>query len=358
MFFNIGNKQNLDFPVHVSFPNICVSLDEGWKIDDNIISKGIDDNTCVLRYNNDCIEIDGGTRRKFPIFYDDCNVSNLLPLDNEYISGQGNNFIDNLVHLKPDTESTTFNYLDMSDRDIFDELYTYIDEKIKKFDHDLPINVFPTGGADISMLISFLIKHKKNYNLLTAEYKDMDYFTCHNRSKIGRFWAYRDIHYWRYPSILISGTHGDEMMLRNPQHAYMISKANNDDILAELERNPDYYHSHYFLRSKHKQSYDEADKMNLSLIETKNYILGRNSLDYQYWHMGETLTWTPLNDLTITNLILNFSYTTLKKQLLDAGITKELIRRNNPDHLKLMSQNKNVNHFNHLYKIFEGKETL
>lgn len=358
MFFNIGKELNFDFPVHVTFPGICLSLDEGWKIQENTISKGLEDNFCVLKYNKGAIEIDCGSRRKFPIFYDNENVSNLLSLEKEHTSGESATFVDNLVTLNCDSESTIFERIEMSDNELFDYLYTYIDEKVKKFESDLPINFFPTGGADVSMLISFVLKHKKKYNLLDSEYKAMDYFTCHNRSKIGRFWAYRDIHYWREPSILLSGTHGDEMMLRNPQHAYMISKANNENILDELATNADYYHSHYFLRPKHKISYDRADEMNLSIEEIRNYILGRNSLDYQYWHMGNTLTWTPLNDLKITNILLNFSYQAVKKQLLDAGITKQIIARNNPDHLKLVSKNKNINHFNHLYKIFQKEETL
>jgi hypothetical protein len=156
----------------------------------------------------------------------------------------------------------------------------------------------------------------------------------------------------------MSGTLGDEMMLRNPQHAYMLAKLNGEDIIEILKANPNLYHSHYYSRSKLKYFYDEADALNLDEEKTKNFILGRNSFDYQHWHMGETLTWTPLNDLTITNIMLNFSYAALRDQFLDAGISKKLIARNNPEHLKLVSQLKNVDHFGHLYKLFEGIDTL
>ena len=186
----------------------------------------------------------------------------------------------------------------------------------------------------------------------------MDYFTCHTSDNIGNNWAYRDIHYWTTPSILMSGTLGDEMMLRNPQHAYMLAKLNGENIIETLKANPDLYHSHYYSRSKLRHFYDEADTLNLNEAQTKNFILGRNSFDYQHWHMGETLTWTPLNDSTIANIMLNFSYAALRDQFLDAGISKKLIARNNPEHLKLVSKLKNVDHFGHLYKLFEGTDTL
>jgi len=358
MFFNIGTRPNFNFPTQVQYGNLYVGLDPGWTIKDNVATKGLPDTYCKLIYCDNNIRIEFGDRRKFPIFYDNNNISNLIELDHEYKSGESKNFIKGSVTLDSNKEDVSFKKINLNDTDLFEYLYSYLDDKIKNFDTDLPINFFPTGGADVSMLISFVLKHKKKYNLLDSEYKAMDYFTCHNRNTVGRFWAYRDIHYWREPSILLSGTHGDEMMLRNPMHAYMLGKANGEDILQDLKNNDNYYHSHYYLRNKHQDSYRKADDLNLSLDNVRKFILENNAFDYQYWHMGETLTWTPLNDLKITNILLNFSYSEIKNQLLDAGITKKIICRNNPVHLKLMSKNKNVNHFNHLYKIFEGEETL
>ena len=276
----------------------------------------------------------------------------------QYGANDGISLLDHSVKFLKNSYSTKFKNLNLPDDEIFDYLYEYIDNKIKNFETDLPIKLFPTGGVDISLLISFIIKHKKKYELLTYEHKDMDYFICHNRAAIGNNWAYRDIHYWTKPSILLSGTHGDEMMLRLPQHAYMLGKINGENILDELRNNTELYHSHYYLRSKQQKSYDEVNSLNLNESQTKEFILGRNSFDYQHWHMGETLTWTPLNDLTITNIMLNFRYAALRDQFLDAGISKKLIARNNPEHLKLISKLKNVDHFGHLHKLFEGIEKL
>jgi hypothetical protein len=277
---------------------MVISLDLGWNITNEVIYKGLPGNECTIRLNADSIIVDPGPRRTFPVYYNEDNISNLIDYTTTYTSGQ-----DLTVHnatVLANTESTTFAKLDLNDDELLDYLYNYLDDKVKNFNPGLPIKVFPTGGVDVALIISFILKNKKDYEFLNAEYKAMDYFTCHNRDNIGNNWAYRDIHYWTTPSILMSGTLGDEMMLRNPQHAYMLAKLNGENIIEILKANTGLYHSHYYSRSKLKYFYDEADALNLDEEKTKNFILGRNSFDYQHWHMGETLTWTPLNDLNIT----------------------------------------------------------
>ena len=356
MFFNIGSKVSDRFPVQIEHAGMFIGLDPGWNITDKVIYKGLAGNECTIYLNEDTIVVNPGPRRTFPVYYNEDNISNLIEYKTIYSSGQDLTVCN--AKVLANTESTTFTKLDLNDTELLDYLYDYIDDKVKNFNPGLPIKVFPTGGVDVALIISFILKHKKDYELLNVEYKTMDYFTCHNRASIGNNWAYRDIHYWTTPSILLSGTHGDEMMLRYPQHAYMLAKLNGENIIETLKANPDLYHSHYYSRSKLNYFYEEADALNLNEDQTKDFILGRNSFDYQHWHMGETLTWTPLNDLTIANIMLNFSYSILRDQFLDAGISKKLISRNNPEHLKLVSKLKNVDHFGHLYKLFEGIDSL
>jgi|LauGreSuBDMM15SN_2_FD.fasta_scaffold05228_6 hypothetical protein len=358
MFFNIGRIQNNNFPVHVKHNDLHIDLDTGWTITEKQISKGLSENQCTIKLLSSGIEIDTSIKRSFPVYYDCDNISNLFNYEMQYATNDGICLLNDSVKFLKNSYSTKFRNLNLTNNEVFDYLYHYLDDKIKNFETDLPIKLFPTGGVDISLLISFIIKHKKRYELLTYEHKDMDYFVCYNRADIGNNWAYRDIHHWTNPSILLSGTHGDEMMLRLPQHAYMLGKINGENILDDLRSNSNLYHSHYYLRSKQQKSYKEADELNLNADQAKEFILGRNSFDYQHWHLGNTLTWAPLNDLEITNIMLNFDYDFLRTQFLDAGISKKLIARNNPQHLKLVSQAKNVNHFGHLCKLFEGIDTL
>ena len=209
------------------------------------------------------------------------------------------------------------------------------------------------------MLISFIIKHNISYEIVDAEYKAQDYFVCHNRGRLKNFWAYNNIIYCKDVNVLMTGGNGDEMMLRNPQDAYLISKSNNSNLLELLQNNAiKFYHSEYFLKEKNIKLYKEVENIDLDILNIKNYIIQRNYFDYQFWHIGNTFTWAPLNDLKICNIMLNFSYKTLLTQLTDAEITKKIIKKNNPNLLKYVSPLKNNNGYKLLYKIFEGTESF
>jgi hypothetical protein len=358
MFFNISKEQNNEFPVHIEYAGLSIDLDNGWTVNDGCIYKGLPGNECTIICRDNAIIIDTHERRTFPIFYNKDAISNIIRYDIEFYKDEELHILENNVTLIKSREPRRFTHLLLADSELVDYLYDYLDKKIKNFNSALPIKFFPTGGVDTAVIISFMMKHKKPYELLTAEYKDMDYFTCHTRPRLGKFWAYQNIHHWRDPSILLSGTNGDEMMLRNPHDAYLIGKIHGENILETLKEAPNKYHSHYYLRKKHKHEYDEVDESNLNLDQARQQIIDRNYFDYQHWHLGNTLTWTPLNDLKIINIMLNFSYAGIRNQLLDASISKQLIERNNPRLLKLVSASKNNLNYHHLHKIFERIESI
>ena len=356
MFFNIGPVPNKGFPVHVNYAGLSIDLDNGWTITDDKIYKGIDGVECSIHLANNTISINPGKRRTFPVFYNDTSISNIISYDNQWY--EHNPLVIGNITLQPNSEQWVFKQLDLTDEQLFDCLYDYLDTKIKNFMPDVPIRFFPTGGVDTTVIFSFLVKHNKPYEILTAEIKEMDHFACYNRPNFGKFWCYQDIHHWKEHSILLSGANGDEAMLRNPQHAYMLAKLNGENILDTLADIPDSYHSAYYLKSKHKPSYQAIDNFNLNLEESRNYILNSVTFDFQHWHLGNTLTWTPLNDLELTNIMLNFSYPYIREQFIDATITKQLIARNNSDLLKYVSQSKNNVNFENLVNVFEGRETF
>jgi hypothetical protein len=357
MFFNIGRDRNNEFPVHIEYAGLCIDLDNGWTNDNGVISKGLKDNNCVITCKYNKIEITVERRRTFPLFYDDNHISNIIDYTNEYYINEDLTVLNNTVTVIKSCEPRQFTDLKLNDTQLFDYLYQYLDDKVINFEDQAPIKFFPTGGVDTGVIMSFVLKHKIPFELLTAEYKDMDYFTCHTRSRLGKFWAYRNIHHWKDPNILLSGTNGDEMMLRNPYDAYLVGKMHGEDILKTLADNNS-YHSDYFLRKKHKPGYNEIDNLVLTLEQARQRIIDRNYCDYQHWHLGNTLTWTPLNDLALINIMLNFSYPCVRSQLLDAGISKQLIECNNPDLLKFVSPAKNNMNFQHLHKVFEGLESF
>ena len=74
--------------------------------------------------------------------------------------------------------------------------------------------------------------------------------------------------------------------------------------------------------------------------------------------MGNTLFYTPFDDLRLLNLSLNLSDELIRKQLTDGYVAKELIKRNRPGLLKLLSTSKNVDYYKNLADLYEGKVKL
>lgn len=354
MFFSVSKKPNDDFPNHINWGDLFVDFDNGWTVSDSCITKGYNNKSCTISFKDNSIYIDTGHRQTFPIFVNNKNfvVSNLLP--GEFFLGTVAVTTSDIV--KTPTPRVEFKNLNLSDNDIIDRIDSTIANSILQINYTQPLKLFLTGGVDTLLLASYLIKYNIPYELVTCEHIDLDYFLCCNRSKLKKFWAYKSMHHWKEPTALLSGANGDEMMLRNPVDAYCILKHHNEDLVAECQRN-NYYHTTHFLKDKNQQQYSNAPSFS-SEEELKTYILNRNSADFQHWHLGNTLTITPFDNLDLNLLMLNLSYPAMRSQILDASISKDLIARNSPGVLKYLSKDKNTDNFKNLAELFDGKTQL
>jgi hypothetical protein len=68
-----------------------------------------------------------------------------------------------------------------------------------------------------------------------------------------------------------------------------------------------------------------------------------NLNDWQHWHLGETLTYTPLRDIEIFKTIASLNKDDLIAQVMDSLIQKQLIEKNAPELLLGLSTQKNSN---------------
>lgn len=357
MFFSISKSKNTDFPNYINWDGIHVGFDNGWYVDDTKISKGYPDKGCDIFYQDGSIHITPVGRQTFPIFIDKENfiISNLYKTPGFFT---GNVNVTPNEILTSATPEVKFTKLELTDDTIIDLIDTTIRDNILNFVTDKPFKVFLTGGVDTALITSYVLRYNLPYVLVREEHVDMDYFISYNRRNLKKFWAYNVMHHWRTPSVLLSGANGDEMLLRNPMDAFNIMKFYGEDLLEEC-RAVNYYHSGHFLKDKHIAEYAELEKNSYTTEnELKQSIHVRNSRDFQHWHLGNTITFTPLDDLSLNNLMLNLSYPVLKSQLLDGAISKLLIERNYPSLLKFVSPKKNLNNFDSLVELYEGKISL
>jgi len=355
MFFSISKIQNNSFPNHIRSGNLFIDFDDGWTVNKTSITKGYNGKGCEILFDS-IVTIMPNGRQSFPIFIDETNfiISNLFFQTTIFV---GKVIIVDDTIIKIDAPTPQFKELELSDSEIIDQIDQTITNNILNFNSNKPFKIFLTGGVDTALISAYVLKHKLPYELVRSEHIDLDYFLCWNRKKLKNFWAYKSIHHWTTSSVLLSGANGDEMMIRNPYDAFNIMKFYGEDLVDECRSN-NYYHSKHFLKDKHIHGYRELTSAYNTEYELKQSIYSRNNFDFQHWHLGNTLTFAPLDDLTINELTLNLSFNTLKTQMLDASISKQLIERTYPSIMQYVSPLKNTENFIDLALLYSGQTTL
>ena len=170
-------------------------------------------------------------------------------------------------------------------------------------------------------------------------------------------WAYRNAHHWREPTVLLTGSCGDEFTMRGPD-SVAIWAAWHDLDLEKLLTQSHGYHVQYFLRRKNLSTIQKAYQQRRDIQQSYpmyrdlvRRILDVNSNDHQLWHLGHTTHWTPFKDLALLKLFLRLPYDDMISQIIDASVSKDIIARWNPELVDSISDSKNYIHRSNLKPI-------
>ena len=309
-------------------------------------------NFCVIVHNNldDTIQIKTNRYRGFPVYYNSTEVTNLAILEktvwtNRLITIDGDfNIIETKFNIFGEFEPGT-----LTVDQVVEQINTILDQRTQNFlkYNQLPIKVFLTGGVDSLLVYSYLQKFTDNYELVFAQHIDYDRFWLMNHGTITEKWGYTQIHHWRDPCVLTSGAPGDEFMLRGPTTANIFLQSNGlnaVDLLNSDEWNT-CLHRSYFLKKENFSIFNQPIKTihNQQLL---HWTLCNNIInDWQHWHIVNTLTYTPLRDLEIFKLILRLPLSEAVNQIMDSGLSKQLIEHNRPGLSQLISSQKNSGNY-------------
>jgi len=382
MFFKISDCLLDNFPQNYKHNDLYINLDHGWhsaydKHNNKIFYKGYVDqysiedyalqiaeqeepiytgNFCVIKCFDKGITIKTDRYRSFPIYYSNTGLTNL------YTEGEPvhtDSFV--MITNNLDKIESKFNLLHQrsyQQQITLDECVARVDdllsEKFQKFfsHNKLPLHVFLSGGVDTTTLYSYVLKLGIPHVLVNYLHTDLDYFYLKNHYTLSQFWGYRQIHYWSSPCVLLSGAPGDEFTVRSPTTANMMLKYHNESIDGLLDDRKDSLHYSYFTR------YDDLFKsqQNLNFVDLKDTIdqcLNIICNDYQHWHLGNTLSYTPLRDIDIFTTIASLNKNDLIEQVFDSVVQKEIIKKNAPHLLDCMSDNKNdKNYLSNLTNLY------
>jgi len=379
MFFELSLTHNNSFSFFYKLGNLRMSTDAGWYTKQlgiyEIVYKGyadhasLDDllpqiveqsqpsflgNFCAVVYNTNSqtVKIQTDRYRSFPIHFSDKQcVTNLLTQSHTAWSDsvleidQDMHVIENKFDLigQIDTEPLT-------ETQVLDHIDSILQYKVQKFlsHNKLPVRAYLSGGVDSLLVYSYLQKFTNDYELVNYSHIDYDEFWLKNSGTVKQFWGYRQIHHWATPCVLTSGAPGDEFMLRSPTTCDLYLKSYNLEIsqLLQTDAWSECLHKKYFEKPAHmeifqKQKLDQNKSQQQIFWDLCNIVVN----DWQHWHLGHTLTWTPLRDLEIFKLFLRLPVESALTQIFDSALSKRLIDRNKPGLSAAISDQKNSGNY-------------
>ena len=366
MFFCISNQHHDNFGLHWTVGNIHIDTDDGRKSQQHdsklFVYKGYLDqgrldqqyttvdssqlgNFCVIAIDQleKTIKLTADRYRSFPIYVKNQQIiTNLAPLEKTIWTDSVVNadFDLNITEHKVDVidyvDSTELNYktvLEQVDNILFERTKNFVDN------NDLPLKMFLSGGVDTLLVYSYLVRVGAEFELVDYNHVDHDYFWRANSDVIKQYWGYNQIHHWRHPCVLASGAPGDEFMLRSPTTANLFLLRHGTGIPQLLEQYPNCLHHAYYSQSKMLELFAQQSTSQ----DTDDYTLCNIvANDWQHWHLGNTLTWTPLRDLEIFKLLLRLPLPHAINQIMNSEFSKFLIERNAPGATRFLSDQKNT----------------
>jgi len=358
VFFSLGPEPDTRLPCHDRVFDQWFSHDVGWHLRDKVFYKGYDHpnldhgNSITIRFDSEQIIIDHDGLRSCPLWLDRSQgrISNLLGTgqriwaDGE-ISWYNNEIIfqnrDVIGHVSDQTQPL---------HTVVDKIRCNLQAKFDALENELkimPQRLFVTGGLDTLTLWCFASSYKA-IECLDHEHFEYDEFTNNCYYALSQqHWAYRQIHHWKQPNILISGACGDEFFMRGPSAVAMWCAWHDIDLMAYIEGRQGYQVA-YYLKPENRAIFLDAWQKRYAIRERyhdelslKHALLDMIANDHQHWHLGNTLTWTPFKDIELAKLMLSLAPNELLAQILDGVVNRAIMQEVNPQALDWLSKHKN-----------------
>jgi hypothetical protein len=374
MFFSISHYDNVDFSHQWHCHGITVNTDAGWQQvmvgEHFVVYKGYAEsgtmlemlpailqqrpellgNFCVIAVGPDQIQIKTDRYRSFPIWFEQQKeITNLVPLSNTaWTNNVVSSTLDLAVTLHNFNVIGTLDLAPLTESQVVDQVDEILLARTQNFvkHNTLPIRSFLTGGVDSLLVYSYLKRAGADVKVIDYLHIEYDHFWKCNSHHLKKFWAYNQIHHWLEPTVLASGAPGDEFMLRSPVTANMYLSSHGTSIPELLKTHPDCLHYEYFYLPKHyklfqTQTVDPAWNRKSLLWNLCNIVVN----DWQHWHLGHTLTWTPLRDLEIIKYLLRLPPELALGQIMNSEISCRLIENNCPTLTQVISKQKNSGNY-------------
>lgn len=400
MFFNISTESDSAFPNNYNYSSAYVNCDDGWteyRFDNRVVlSKGYADHYSLHVLANDITLTDTGNyclidisdkitvrhniNRGFPLGYKQNTLTNLFK-DSDYTTVWINDVVSIhrpwLINIEKISIDTCVPNDVLSIDQVTDHLFNILNQDVVDFyETNRPnLKVWCSGGIDTLLMYSLLYHNNKSFDLIKDEKHSLfkydpiekdstistDYFYQNSHELLNQYWGYKQMHYWTEPSWLATGSHGDEYFLRGPSIVAMLTAWHDIEFMRYIK--PNDYHYYHFSKYKDLWNQSWANRKELqsqypSRESLNQHIVNILLYDHQFWHLGNTLTWTLFKNINLVKTMLQCPIDQLLTQFTDAKITKSLIEKVDTNLLTALSNQKNINNYENLQKLYDFHEKI
>lgn len=361
MFFSIATKKDHRFPNHAQLGRWILSMDDGWRpgtlggwYKGFKHGKALGTWTEIFQQGH-AVHLAHGSMRGYPLWWNGESkiLTNLCGSGRSLWSNDSICLLDNNIHVEkvviiPNNPLPRLSF-ESACAAIESDLLAKTRQMFDDF-RDWPKKLFLSGGADTLLLLALCSRQNEQVELLDYEFFQYDYFCNRNINEIKKnYWAYNQLHHWSRDTILLSGSQGDEFLFRGPS-TIALWCAWHDIDLASLLPGSKGYHAKYFLQEKNLKlitaAYENKRAIKQSMPTKQQLIykiMDMNANDFQHWHLGRTITWTPYADPGLTRTILSMNEEDVLSQILDATVNKRIMANLNHAVLSMLSNSKNFN---------------
>jgi hypothetical protein len=322
----------------------------------------------MVKFDDDNIIVRHNRNRSFKLYRNAVCVTNLPTTDlieNVWVSHEihiNSTWAQSLHSIDTDNLPADTS---LSVSQAIDQISNLLDTTVHDFyQHNFAnIQLYYSGGIDTLLIYSLLTHNNKSFDLIPYIHYDQDYFTTKNQNALSSLWSYNQIHHWRDSAWIATGSHGDEYFLRGPEVISMITSWHDINFVEVMANNPNSYHSKYFAkypdiwnhawenRREFQDTYPTQQAMHQQIL---NFLLN----DHQYWHFGNTMTWTPFKNIELVRILLQCSIEDLLPQFINAELSKQLINRSDPNLLTALSRYKNFNSSENVMLLLNHNKNL
>ena len=384
MFFSIGPESKKNFSTSYQLGSFVISTDPGWNQQGNYLYKGYADNCqldlnlaeisgasepqhtgnfTILHYDpaKNCVRVCTNQYRSYKLYAGPKELTNLLATDAVFWADQqvvvnADYSVSqqplNLSHVFADTDSVLT--VAQAQENIHNILTNTVDNYYRQ--NSDPIMLFCSGGVDTILLYTMLAN--RPITVIDYEYYKLDHFTTVNQATLNQYWAYKQIHHWDCSTVLATGSHGDEYLLRGPNTIAMLTAWHDINFGAVINARPGAYHHKYFAKYNTLWSDSWNNRKKLQELYPTRHELNCRILDmllndHQHWHLGHTITWTPFKNIDLARILLQCPIDQLLPQFVDAQLTKNLIADFDPAAVAFVSAFKNYNSKENLMRLWQ-----